>query len=130
MSRSKPRTVRPKKKPTQMMARRRRVVAEQRVLLDRARLTIEVPNHKAGRADLHDRDDKDGNMLSGAAPRDFHVHATIERDSPFLWIGIDADPVGDDITQRTCFAVISGDELKRLAEDVLRCIPATKGGGR
>ena len=102
-----------------------------RVLLDRGRLTVEMINQQAGRADWHDADPK-GSCLSGNAPRDFHVVAYVEQGGPWLWIGIDPNPhdtpTGD--AARRCFAVISGDELHQFAEDVVRWYPVKKGGAK
>ena len=111
---AKKRAVAPKKMKTPRASRRRTVPA--RRLLDRARLTHEVPNHVAGRADLRDADPT-GCTLSGAAPRHFQVIAHLERGDPWLWIGIDPPPRQRGGSGRQCFAVITGPTLRQFIED-------------
>ena len=100
---------------------------EHRVLLDRAHLTIETPNFRSGRVDRGDPDHQSV-ILFGDAPRNFHVTAILERQVPYIWIGIDADPL-DLRAPRTPFAVLSSNRLRELAVDVLRCYPAERKGG-
>jgi hypothetical protein len=108
--------------------RARRPASRQLVLLDRQRFTHER-NNDSGSVD---REDPHGHVhLTGFAPAQFHVNAMLESNSPWLWIGIDADPQGLDAARR-CFAVIGGETLRQLAIGILQFYPdgGRKGGVR
>lgn len=99
---------------------------EQRALLNRRMLTTTRPSFAiVGGHDCEHPTDKV--QLLASAPTHFFVDAVLERDAPFLWIGINSDD--DPTVTRTCWAIIGGDTLRTLAADILRFYPPEKNGG-
>jgi hypothetical protein len=83
-------------------------------LLDRT--TVAWQNHQGA---WHGKRDSDTHV-NASAPIGLHVNAVLQKNDPYLWIGI-AD--ADTLKARYCYAVIGRESLRRLAEAILRYVP-------